>query len=230
MLNFNEINLQLVEFNGNDVKLIYFKDESQAGQAETCIWAKPMGVLYTTVNGAYETLTQTAYRSYSNEPNAFLGWLTTGEGGTPVYYHDSITLYEGTDPNYDYPLNAGGDIIITQLNQIAILTANIPLILQIKAYATINSSGYVNLFFKGYANKNQLFTFKIYDQYNNVFITDAQQNFLKDENIEFNIHVGQNEQPYYYVCITDDNIERLLLVNLDNTINWDDLSYTKLEF
>lgn len=170
MINFNSNNPSIIKFNGEDVKLVRFIANRQEGDGDApVIWAKPCGVLYTTINGTSVSLSKIAYRSHTEEPTAFIGYIVTGAEGTPIYYNDVIQFYGGYDPNYAYEINSATSLLIDGYvhNPTKNLTANIPLILFIKAFTYAVQGDKEYLCIRCFTNKqiSGNWTFEIFDMY-----------------------------------------------------------------
>lgn len=162
MINFNQSNnLDAITFNGNDINIVKCNG--------TSVWAKPMGTLWTRVEGSYINLTSLVQRTQSYEPSATIGVIQTGPahaGGTPVYYGDKIIINNGYDDNYDYYIYGGGDIEITSKHQEVNLGAKLPNYLYIKAF-TLYVEGYKTYLYIQYTSTSTItFDMIIRDQFN----------------------------------------------------------------
>lgn len=66
MFKFNQSdNVDAITFNGNDINIVQCNG--------TSVWAKPMGTLWTRVEGSYINLTSLVRRTQSYEPSATIG-------------------------------------------------------------------------------------------------------------------------------------------------------------
>ena len=161
MFKFNQSdNVDAITFNGNDINIVQCNG--------TSVWAKPMGTLWTRVEGSYINLTSLVRRTQSYEPSATIGVIQTGPayaGGTPVYYGDKITINSGYDDNYDYYIFGGVDIEITSKHQEVNLGAELPNYLYIKAF-TLYVEGYKTYLYIQYTSTSTItFDMIIRDQF-----------------------------------------------------------------
>lgn len=198
MINFNSNgNPSTIKFNGEDVKLIRFRANRQEGDGDgPVIWAKPCGVLHTTVNGTDVSLSKIAYRTRTDEPNAFIGYIVTGSGGTPIYYNDTIEFYGGYDPNYPYYIQSDTLLAIDgyTYSPIKSLTANIPPILYIKGFTHAIRGDMEYLTLQLYANQtfSKNWDFYIYDMYEQNYVTYFSKNLTTTSEIIY----SKNLQKY----------------------------------